>query len=170
MMAPCPYCQSPVELASSAKVYGGRDFGMAYICTRWPACDAYVGVHKGTDKPLGRLANAELREWKKKAHAAFDPLWMKKLEKRRQERGPEYKKAFARGSGYRWLSEQLGIDQKDCHIGMFDVETCKRVVEVCEAKRWMETKYFGEAWTPTNEELIGAVNRTAEKIKKGEIG
>ena len=31
---------------------------------------AYVGVHKGTDKPLGRLANAELRYWKKRAHAA----------------------------------------------------------------------------------------------------
>jgi len=45
---------------------------MIYLCR---SCDAYVGVHKGTDKPKGRLANAELREYKKKAHSAFDPLW-----------------------------------------------------------------------------------------------
>ena len=31
---------------------------MIYICK---PCDAYVGVHKGTDKALGRLANKELR-------------------------------------------------------------------------------------------------------------
>ena len=29
---------------------------------------------------------------------------------------------------------------------------------------------FGQAWSPTNEELIAAVDRAAEKIKKGEIG
>jgi hypothetical protein len=101
---------------------------MVYLCRR---CDAWVGVHKGTDKPLGRLANKELRDWKKKAHAAFDPLWQAKLSKRRRERGENYKKVWARGSGYRWLSEQLGIERKLCHIGMFDVETCRRVVEVC---------------------------------------
>ncbi|WP_247790043.1 MULTISPECIES: zinc-finger-containing protein [unclassified Bradyrhizobium] len=38
---------------------------------------------------------------------------------------------MARGSGYRWLSEQLGINRKRCQIGMFDVETCRRVVEIC---------------------------------------
>jgi hypothetical protein len=110
-------------------VYGGVSYGMIYYCR---ACDAWVGVHKGTKNPLGKLANKELRQWKKRAHAVFDPLWQRKLAKRRAEQGPDYKKAWARGSGYKWLSEKLGIPQPLCHIGMFDVETCKRVVALCE--------------------------------------
>ena len=42
-------------------------------------------------------------------------------------------KTKARKAAYRWLSKQLGISAKICHIGMFDVETCKRVVEICES-------------------------------------
>lgn len=102
---------------------------MVYLCR---PCDAWVGVHKGTDQPLGRLANKELRQWKQKAHASFDPLWEAKLQRRRQERGPSYKKTWARGSGYAWLARQLGIQIKQCHIGMFDVEMCKRVIGVCQ--------------------------------------
>jgi hypothetical protein len=37
---------------------GGIDYGMIYYC---PKCRAYVGVHAGTDRAKGRLANAELR-------------------------------------------------------------------------------------------------------------
>lgn len=130
MYAPvCPYCSNESQLVDSAVVYG-RSYGPIYLCQ---PCDAYVGVHKGTTKPLGRLANKELRGWKQRAHAAFDPLWQHKLAKRRRERGPEYKKHWARNSGYAWLAKQLGIERNDCHIGMFDVETCKRVVEICQA-------------------------------------
>lgn len=123
----CPYCGDNAVLQSSTAVYGnGRDFGDLYVCANYPRCDAYVGVHKGTDKPLGRLANAELREWKKRAHAAFDGLWRRKM----SVHGCAKKKA--RGKGYRWLSEQMGIDEKRCHIGMFDVEQCQQVVEICK--------------------------------------
>jgi hypothetical protein len=87
-----------------------------------------VGVHKGTDKPLGRMANKELRGWKGRAHAAFDPLWKRKLELYRHEGAT---KGWARGTGYKWLAGQLGIPAQECHIAMFDVEMCKRVVEVC---------------------------------------
>jgi hypothetical protein len=124
----CPYCSRPTEYVDSIAVYR-KSYGMIYLCR---PCEAWVGVHKGTNEPLGRLANKELREWKMKAHAAFDPLWQRKLAIRRKQRGTGYKKAFARGSGYRWLSEQLGIPREACHIGMFDVATCKRVVELCE--------------------------------------
>lgn len=105
---------------------------MAWICENYPVCDAYVGVHKGTDKPLGRLADDALRKAKREAHKYFDNLWQRKLIKRRKERGPEYKKFYARGSGYKWLATQMGLESKDCHIGMFDVEQCNRVVEICK--------------------------------------
>ena len=127
----CPYCNAIALLESSTKIYG-KDFGLAYICSNYPTCDAYVGVHKKDNKPLGRLANKELRNWKMRAHSVFDPLWQRKLVKRKKERGESYKKYYARGSGYKWLAEQLGIDKKHCHIGQFDVETCKRVVQLCK--------------------------------------
>ncbi len=127
----CPYCNEPSKYVDSREVYG-RSYGMIYLCR---PCDAYVGVHKGTDKPLGRLANKQLREWKKMAHAAFDPLWKAKFIRRRAE-NPEYKKHYARGSGYKWLAGQLGIDGKDCHIGMFDVDMCRRVVNLINNKEW----------------------------------
>lgn len=120
----CPYCGNPAELTDSAAVYHGRSYGMIYLCA---PCDAYVGVHKNSPdhRPLGRLANAELRAWRKRAHAAFDPLWQTK-------RKFGHSKRKARGKGYRWLAHELGIAVEDCHIAHFDVEQCKRVVEICE--------------------------------------
>lgn len=60
----CPYCGKPTEFVDSSVIYG-RSYGMIYLCRD---CRAYVGVHKGTNQALGRLANAELRDAKKEAH------------------------------------------------------------------------------------------------------
>ena len=122
----CDYCGRQAVLVDSAEVYNGRSYGTIWLCR---PCRAWVGVHKGDGKnvPLGRLANAELREAKKAAHAAFDPLWKKMM------RVADIPKRRARGKAYRWLAGELEIDAEDCHIGMFDVEQCRRVVEVCEA-------------------------------------
>lgn len=57
----CPYCGRQAEYVDSKVIYG-RSYGMAYLCRN---CDAYVGVHRGTDEPLGRLADASLRKWKR---------------------------------------------------------------------------------------------------------
>lgn len=86
---------------------------------------AYVGCHPGTEQPLGRLADAKLRLAKSHAHAVFDPIWERKMAKEGCSKGE------ARGKGYAWLAGQLGIDPKDCHIGMMDVDTCIKVVMVC---------------------------------------
>lgn len=113
----CDYCGKNAPLVTGRQVYPHRPDLYAkkfYKCT---PCDAMVGVHPGTIKPLGRLANAELRKAKMAAHAAFDPLWKNGDRKR--------------GSCYAWLADQLGIRHQDCHIGMFDVDMCKRVVEAC---------------------------------------
>ena len=138
MQPPCPYCGAVVRFhESSAFIYRGRDYGAVYACSRYPDCDAHVGVHKGTTEALGRLANRELREWKKRAHAAFDPIWQA-----RAARGTP--KGKARGATYGWLADQLGSAAKDTHIGMFDVATCRRVVEICEPmRRRIEA---GEPW------------------------
>lgn len=115
----CDYCGGRAEYADSSIIYG-KSYGMIYLCRK---CNAYVGVHKGTDRPLGRLANAELRHWKKAAHNAFDPLW-----KYGKFRG-------YRTTAYRWLSKCLGLPVEKTHIGMFDIDLCKRVIQICLAER-----------------------------------
>lgn len=109
----CPYCGRQAEFVDSKVVYG-RSYGMIYLCR---PCDAYVGVHKGTDKPLGRLADKELRNWKMAAHDAFDHLWKSRKMKRNQ--------------AYKWLAERMGLSVEETHIGMFDIAQCKKVIEIC---------------------------------------
>ena len=115
----CDYCGRPARLVSSTEVYNGLDYGMIWLCR---PCMAWVGVHKGSDEPLGKLATAELRYWKRQAHKAFDPLWQGK-EKR------------TRRWAYEWLAEEMHLPIEQTHIGMFDVDQCKQVVKICkEAK------------------------------------
>lgn len=111
----CPYCGSEARLTDSNEVYG-TSYGKMWLCSGYPDCDAYVGVHKGTRKPLGTMANALLRMWRKRAHAAFDPLW--KTGK------------LKRGYAYEKLASALNISPMDAHIGHFDVEQCKLVVNL----------------------------------------
>lgn len=121
----CRYCEQAVPLldfGDDGYPYR-KDYGPAYVCV---PCGAWVGCHKGTTKALGGLANAELREWKIKAHAVFDPLWQRKIVRDQCNRGK------ARQAGYKWLSEQLGIPYEKTHIGMMNLDECKRVVEICE--------------------------------------
>lgn len=117
----CPYCEEPTVYVDSKEVYG-RTYGMIYLCR---PCSAWVGVHKGATTALGRLANSELREYKKEAHFYFDKLWRAKIQK-------GLSKNKARGKAYKWLSEQLGIDLEETHIGWFDVDMCKKVVQICK--------------------------------------
>ncbi len=106
----CHYCGGPAELVDSARVYNGRSYGMIWDCR---PCDAYVGVHRNA--PLGRLANKELRGWKVKAHAAFDPLWTQGGMKRRD--------------AYAVMQRLMGMTPDQAHIGKFDVADCQRLVE-----------------------------------------
>lgn len=118
----CPYCGQPTEYVDSAAVYHGISYGMIYLCRK---CDAYVGVHRGTDKALGRLANRSLREWKKRAHYYFDPISRTPLINRIW---PKYIPGISnRNKAYRWLAAQMGVEPEVCHIGMFD--ECMRVLE-----------------------------------------
>lgn len=117
----CDYCNNEAELVSGETIYPHRPDLYHLNIYHCAPCDAWVGCHRGTTKPLGRLANAELRQAKMEAHAAFDQLW-----KRTTPAG-----TFDRKGAYKWLAEQLGISRDDCHIGTFDVEQCRKVVEVC---------------------------------------
>ncbi len=123
----CSYCNKPAELVTGKEIYPHRPDLYPKKFWRCRPCTAYVGCHKpnagygdGT-RPLGRLANAELRAAKSAAHAAFDPVWQEGI--------------VRRGSAYAWLADKLGIPPKECHIGEFDVEQCKRVVQIIKENR-----------------------------------
>lgn len=132
MAVMCPYCAQPAQLVTGAEIYPHRmDLERLSFWACFP-CGAYVGCHRagcwlwkngkkvisdGT-VPLGRLANAELRRAKQAAHAAFDPMWT--------DRGQPRKTAYA------WLAFKLGIPVDECHIGEFDVERCRLVVQLCQ--------------------------------------
>lgn len=117
----CPYCSKEAVYVDSVEVYG-KSYGMIYLCR---PCKAWVGVHKGTNKPLGRLADDKLRKAKIEAHFYFDYLWKKKMKQ-------GFSKNIARPEAYKWLAKQLGIEAKKCHIGMFDVDKCNEVINICK--------------------------------------
>jgi hypothetical protein len=115
----CPYCGEAARLISGQVAYPHRpDLWTKQFWDCRP-CGARVGCHGNTSRPLGRLANTKLRIARGKAHAALDPLY---------HRGP-----MSRSKAYAWLARELGIDREACHIGGFDLDQCKQVVEVCRA-------------------------------------
>ena len=112
----CPYCNCFAVRTTGKNIYPHRPDLFAKTFYQCVPCDAYVGCHPETDKPLGRLANAELRKAKMNAHAAFDPVWRSGK--------------MNRSSAYKWLAEKMGIAPQNCHIGMFDVDECRAVIEI----------------------------------------
>lgn len=143
----CPYCGSPTKfLSSSESVYAGQDFGPVWTCSRFPDCFSFVGTKGGSQEPLGTLANSRTRKWRKRAHAAFDPLWQRKardmigeaVARRRSESGAmtdnreRLLRSKARSLGYAWLAQRLGLTLDETHIALFTDKECERVVEVCK--------------------------------------
>lgn len=108
----CPYDGTPAEWVNNSRIYG-KSYGKSYMCWLCPTCGAYVGCHNNTRKPLGTMANRELRNWRMHAHSHIDPIWKDG--------------ALPRGVVYAILHEQFG---RPIHIGEADIETCKKIIEL----------------------------------------
>jgi hypothetical protein len=107
----CPYCRGTPEWVENKEVYGGKNYGKSYMMYLCRKCDARVGCHNNTKRPLGVLANKETREWRMKAHAVFDPLWKTgKME---------------RDDAYKILQRHFN---RQVHIAQSDIETCKQII------------------------------------------
>lgn len=124
----CPYCGEQAIFGSTKKIYKTKDYGKAYICANYPACDAYVGVHKHTKTPLGTLANKKLRKARNDVHKIFDPLWQA------APANVRYKKK-TRLQAYQWLAKELNISLSECHIAMFDLDMCHRAIDLITGRR-----------------------------------
>jgi hypothetical protein len=121
----CPYCDKHAKLVGGDVVYPHRpDLKRKRFYSCVP-CNAYVGCHPNSTRPLGTIANRELRQLRGRTHSAFDPMW---------KRGK-----MSRSEAYRWLSKTLGLSTKKCHIGMFDCETCRNAIAAAQAAEGSET-------------------------------
>lgn len=125
----CAECTKPCGLVDGRVIYPHRPDLASKMFWRCCACGAYVGCHRGTTVPLGTTAGPVTQRARREAHAAFDPLWLAKMER------DGCSKSEARQAAYAWLAEQLELPPEKTHIGMFDVALARRVVEVCSAIR-----------------------------------
>ena len=50
----CPYCGGLAVLRPAEYVYGERNLNpdnYLYVCSGYPSCDSYIGVHKKSMRP-----------------------------------------------------------------------------------------------------------------------
>lgn len=73
----CPYCGRMAVLRPAKHVYGSQNLdpgNYLYVCSGYPSCDSYIGVHKKTMRPMGTLANGDLRHKRIEAHRALNQV------------------------------------------------------------------------------------------------
>ena len=151
----CPYCDKPsIYRESSARYYGGKDYGPVWVCD---IDRAWVGVHRGTKNPLGTLADSALRKARMNVHAAFDPIW-------REPTGKTPK--GMRSRAYKWLAAHMGIAREGCHIAHFDIDGCKAALACLASHKptresiieWSDAQFKKSAEdqpaSPTGESLV----------------
>lgn len=114
----CDYCSRPAALVHGDAIYPHRPD----LYERWfwscAPCGAFVGTHADSPRhqPLGRLANAELRQAKSAAHAAFDPIWRDGV--------------HTRDAAYTALAWGMQLAPEQAHIGMFSVDQCRQLTKI----------------------------------------
>lgn len=119
----CGYCGAKASLARAGdRTYPyGEDFGPVWICE---PCQAWIGV-RGRSKnhtPLGRLANAALRDAKNRLHRSMEPLVSAKM---RRDGVSVFE---ARGKAVKWLATSLGFELNSGSIHELSLEQCERAI------------------------------------------
>lgn len=108
----CKSCRRLAELTIGAEIYPDRN-DLAekpfWICR---GCDAYVGTHPGSKRPLGSLAGKQTRVARMMAHKAFDRLW----------KGGK----MSRSKAYKLLGKKIGVS--NVHIGESGFKRCRRII------------------------------------------
>lgn len=116
----CRYCGGVIRLVPAEKVYQAaterlkQQSQWIYQCQN---CNARVGCHRDSKRPLGNVANEVLRLKRMETHQIFDAFW--------RSRG------MSRTAAYRWLAKQMKLPAELAHIGGFEMEQCQRLISLC---------------------------------------
>ena len=114
----CPYCGRMAVLRDASYVYKDNALDKyLYICSGYPECDAYVGVHAGSLRPKGSLANGDLRHKRIETHRLFDAIWKNGI--------------FSRKEAYRWMQDTFSLNSSQAHIGQFSDYRCDCLMNEC---------------------------------------
>lgn len=123
VMVICPYCSMFALLEMDSSVVYSKNYGPIWICIE---CQAWVGCKPKTIIPHGTLANAIVRDLRKKTHTLFDQIWMKDIESKSMS------KSAARTQAYEWLASQMKIPIAECHMGMMQEFQLRQAIEILE--------------------------------------
>lgn len=119
----CDYCSARALLARLGDdAYPYRDdYGPVWICT---ACAAWIGVHARSRRnvPLGRLADAALRDAKSQLHDALEPLVAAKV------RRDGISVFEARAKAIQWLAGKLDFTLASPSIHLLSPEQCGQAI------------------------------------------
>ncbi|MCM1297763.1 MAG: DUF3268 family zinc-finger domain-containing protein [Muribaculaceae bacterium] len=117
----CRYCGGVVRQVPASKVYGVEAARRLRLTKEWfyqcQNCNARVGCHRGTKRPLGNLANEVLRLKRMETHQVFDGFWRSN--------------GMTRTAAYKWLAERMGLTEAQTHIGGFEMDQCQQVIDIC---------------------------------------
>ena len=110
------HCGSPAILRSAEGLCRThRPGAMAYVCSRYPACDSFVMAHPDTLEPMGSLAGPQLRRLRYEAHQQFNRLYQCGL--------------MSKKSAYHWLSMVVQAPMSHAHIGHLGEYYCQVVID-----------------------------------------
>lgn len=146
----CPYCGSVAVKRSAWKVYGddppeeGAEEKELWVCSKYPDCDSYVSADKN-GKPMGMLADKELRHLRIVAHRYFDEIYKNKI--------------MSRSQSYRLLADRLAIPHSCAHIASFNTYRCTETISMAKeilhnhpkTKEWFDNTMEG-GWKNGNDE------------------
>lgn len=118
----CRYCGGTVRLVSAERIYGDSAVRLGLIGEKLyqcQNCNARVGCHRGSTRPLGNLANEVLRLKRIETHQAFDAYWTQQ--------------GMSRTQAYRWMAKKMHLPESRAHIGGFEMHQCQKLIELCRA-------------------------------------
>ncbi len=112
----CPYCKNKTKRVTGTQIYPHRYDLKDLIFYSCEPCDAFIGTHKNSGKPLGIPANAKLRKLRTKTHTLFDPLWKQNH--------------MTRNEVYSKLALRMRLAKNKCHIGQFTEAQCNQAIRL----------------------------------------
>lgn len=162
----CPYCNRPARLATGRETVphrAGAEEMRFWSCT---PCKAYVACHEGTTAAMGTPAKHLLRRARRELHDdVLDPIWRSALEtggyrdyQLRTHIAPAVVRK-ARERVYGWLAERLGLGHRETHVGLFDLETCRRAEEILKGVDYPKI----QAWGRNKDRADKARRRASER-------